>query len=118
MKKVTAIVMIILAVLSLSACSADGNKAEITVGQGEMMLSGKVTKVSGNSLLLECEDSNICDKFHLYYDSEVVVVEDGYYVVDLAADYFENKEISVICSNLVQETYPAGLTQVRMIIIN
>ncbi len=104
--------------LSFSACVKDDNKADTRIHEGEMVLTGKVERVSGNHITLKTQDSSISDKFYFYYTDEVTVVEDGYYVMDLAADSFEGKEISVICSELVQETYPAGLTDVRMIIIN
>ncbi len=112
--------LIFLAALMLvfNACVRDDNKADTRVHEGEMVLTGKVERVSGNTITLKTEKSNISDKYRFYYSEDVTVVEGGYYVMDLAADSFEGKEISVICSELVEETYPAGLTDVRMIIIN
>ncbi len=104
--------------LTFNACVRDDNKADTKVHEGEMLLTGKAEKVSGNHITLKADGNSISDKFYFYYTDEVTVVENGYYVMDLAADSFEGKEISVICSEMVQETYPAGLTDVRMIIIN
>ncbi len=104
--------------LAFNACVRDDNKANTSLQEGEMVLTGKAEKVSGNHITLKADGNSISDKFYFYYTDEVTVVENGYYVMDLAADSFEGKEISVICSEMVQETYPAGLTDVRMIIIN
>lgn len=118
MKRIICILLTAVMALSFFACGKDPTKADYSLNEGEMMLTGKVTKVSGNLLTFETEKSSISDKFYIGYSDEITVAENGAYVVDYTADYFKGKKISVICSELVQETYPAGLTNVRMIIIN
>ncbi|MBQ7295605.1 MAG: hypothetical protein IJW86_05360 [Clostridia bacterium] len=117
MRKIISIVLAVILTFSLAGCGISSGKADVSVKQGEMLLTGKVTKVSGNLLTLETDKSNISDKFYIGYTDEIVVVQEDAYVVDYTADVFKGKTISVICSELVEETYPAGLTQVRMIII-
>ena len=103
--------------MSFAACIKGENTPDVSPLEGEMILGGKITKVSGSLMLLESDDSSISNKFTFGYSDTITVVENGEYVVDLSADYFEGKKVSVICSRLVQETYPAGLTDVRMIIL-
>lgn len=117
MKKLICLMLAMILALSFYACEKDPNKVDLTLNDGEMMLTGKVTKVSGNLLTFETDDSTVSDKFYIGYSDKISVAEDGAYVVDYTADAFKGKKISVICSELVQETYPAGLTDVRMIII-
>lgn len=117
MKKIITIVLAAVLLTGLCACMRDGNVPDTEPREGEMMLTGEITKVSGSLMLLESDDSSISNKFTFGYTDSITVVENGAYVVDLSADSFEGKSISVICSELVQETYPAGLTDVRMIII-
>ncbi len=117
MKKTIAIVLAAVLVLSFAACMKDSNKPDLTLNEGEMMLTGRITKVGGSLLTLETDDSSISNKFCFGYSDSIAVVEEGAYVVDYTADSFKGKTVSVICSELVQETYPAGLTDVRMIII-
>ncbi len=117
MKKIITLVLAAVLLISLSACMKDGNVPDTQLREGEMMLTGKITKVSSNLMLLESDDSSISNKFTFGYSDSITVVESGAYVVDLSADSFEGKKVSVICSELVQETYPAGLVDVRMIII-
>ena len=102
---------------SLGACMKGNTKPDVSLLEGEMLLTGRVTQVSGNAIILESSDSSISNKFSFAYSDAVIVVEDGSFVVDYSADSFKGKSISVICSQLVQETYPAGLVDVRMIII-
>ncbi len=90
------------------------NKAMITVNEGEMILIATVKEVNGNSLLLADEKGS---EYVFNYSDEVTVVEDDYYVLDLSADYFAGKNVTVIVSDQVQETWPMGLTGERMIII-
>lgn len=117
MRKMIAAVFAVLLILSLAGCVNNPGQAVTKLNEGEMMLTGKVTKVSSNLMTFETEESSISDKFYIGYSDSVTVVEDGEYVVDCAAYYFKGKRINVICSELVEETYPAGLTAVRMIII-
>ncbi len=117
MRKAISLVMTILLIFSLAGCTKNPNEAVAKPGEGEMMLTGKVTKVSGNLITLETSDSSISDKFYIGYSEDITVAENGAYVADCTADSFKGKTVSVICSELVEETYPAGLTEVRMIII-
>ncbi len=117
MKKAAAMILAVILLFSFGACMKSSNIPDEKVLEGEMMLTGKITKVSGSLMLFESDDSSISNKFSFGYSDSVTVAENGAFVVDLSADYFEGKKVSVICSELVQETYPAGLTGVRMIII-
>lgn len=117
MKKVIAAALAMILIFCLGACGKGPDTPDISVLEGEMMLTGRVTKVSGSLIILESNDSSISNKFSFGYSDSVTVVEKGAYVADLSADSFRGKKVSVICSELVQETYPAGLSDVRLIII-
>lgn len=115
MKKVFIILTAVMLALSLAACSPKSdNKADTSLKEGETLLSGKVEEVYESSFLLKGEGS---DRYYVSYSDEVHVVEDGYYVVDLAVDSFKGEKISVICSSEIMETYPAQTKDVRMIIL-
>lgn len=116
MRKTICLLMAVIMGLTFSACAKRENKADTTVGEGEVMLTGKITEVKGNYMLLESRESSLCDKFSFSFSDEIIAVEKGYYVVDLTADSYLGKTVSVICSESIQETYPAGLSDVRMII--
>lgn len=117
MKKVTVMILAAFVLMSLVACIGDGRVPEMKPGDGEMMLNGRITKAGGSYMLLETDESSISNKFSFSYSDTIEVVENGAFVVDLSADSFVGKDVSIICSELVQETYPAGLIDVRMIII-
>lgn len=118
MKKTISILLVLILMLSLACCGKNENKADTSLKDGETKITGVVSSMSGNLLTLSSEDKKeISDKFTFSFSDDIVVVEDGYYVVDYTADTFYGKEITVICNSLIQETYPAGLTDVRMIII-
>ncbi len=114
MKKTVCIILTAVLLLCLTACSKPENKADISLREGETKITGKVEKVNGNTLLISDGHDG---KFSFFYDESIVVVEDGYYVVDYTADSFKGKMVSVICSDKIMETYPAQLTGERMIII-
>ena len=113
MKKIAVIILSLTLVMSLAACAKSENRADTSLEQGETSISGKVESVSGNSLLI-CDDKGA--RYVFSYSVEVTVVCDGWYVVDLSADSFNNKDITVICSQQILETYPMQLQNVRMII--
>lgn len=117
MKKIICAALAVIIIFSFAACQRRENIADTSLKDGEILLTGKITKVSGSLLILESENNKTSDKFSFGYDSNITVVEGRAYVVDYTADAFLGKEVSVICSELIQETYPAGLTDVRMIII-
>lgn len=117
MKKIIAIVLATVLLISFAACIKGENTPDVSLLEGEMLLEGKITKVSGNLMLFESDNSSISNKFTFGYSYTINVIENGAYVLDLSADYFKGKRVSIICSRLVQETYPAGLSDVRLIII-
>lgn len=118
MKKTISVLLALILVLSFASCAKNENKADTSLNEGEMKITGEVTSMSGNTLILSSDDKKeISDKFTFSYSDDIIVVEDGFYVTDYSADTFYGKKITVICSSLIQETYPAGLRDVRMIII-
>ena len=120
MKKLTVILLSVLMVLVLTGCkgtltaNVDPNVADTSLRNGEMKLSGKVVEVNGNTLMIEDEKGG---KYVFGYSDEIMVAEDGYYVVDYTADSFMGKNVTVVASEIVLETWPMMLTQERMIII-
>lgn len=122
MKKVMVTVLSIILMFSFSACAKRENRADTSLKEGEIMLSGYVAESYGSSLLLqqaqgyEWEDY-VSDRVYVNIGERTQFVEGGWYVTDLAADFFEGKYISVICSEHVLETYPAQLQSERMIIV-
>ena len=53
MKKTTAILLSIILVISLCACAKRENRADTSLKEGEIMLSGFVAESYGSSLLLQ-----------------------------------------------------------------
>ena len=113
MKKIAVIILSLTLVMSLVACGKNENRADTSLRQGETSISGKVESVKGDTLLI-CDDKGA--RYVFSYSDEVTVVCDGWYVVDLSADSFENKDVTVICSQQILETYPMQLQNERMII--
>lgn len=122
MKKIITAVLAVLMIFSLSACAKRENRADTSLKEGEIMLSGYVKESYGSSLLLEKKEGydweeHVSDRVYVGIGERTQFVEDGWYVTDLSADYFEGKYISVICSKTVLETYPGQLQGERMIIL-
>lgn len=116
MKKLYIVLISLIVLVTFSACSVKSdNKADTSLKEGEILLSGKVEEVYENSFLLKGEGS---DRYYISFSDEVQVVEDGYYVVDMAVDSFKGKRVSVICSNQIMETYPAQTSGERMVILD
>lgn len=113
MKKITALLLAAVLSVMLYACAKPGNIADTSLRSGETKITGTVEKVSGNSIVIH--DGN-GGRYSFTYSDEITVVEDQYYVVDYSADHFKGMEITVICSDRIMETYPAMLSDVRMII--
>ncbi len=115
MKKIMLIFTVtVLLAAALCGCAKPENRADVSVKSGETEITGTVEKVSGNILLISDGEGG---RFSFCYSDEVEVVEDGYYVVDLSANSFKGKKVTVICSAEIMETYPAQLSGERMIII-
>ncbi len=115
MKKVALLLATAIIFTVFASCRADdNNRADTKLKEGEILLSGTVEEAYEKSLLLKGEGS---DRYYIAYSDEVAVSKDGYYVVDLSADSFKGKKISVICSSEIMETYPMQTSGVRMIII-
>lgn len=114
MKKILSILLVIILALSFASCVKKENRADTSLKEGEIEITGLVTSMSGSLLTISDDEDK---QYRFDYSDDIVVVEDGAYVVDYTADTFYGKKITVICSSDIQETYPAGLTDVRMIII-
>ncbi len=114
MKKIICAILAVVMLFALTACGKAENRADTTLREGETKITGKVESVNGNNLLISDGKNG---KYSFFYDESITVVEEGYYVVDYAADYFDGKTVSVICSEKIMETYPAQLTGERMIIL-
>ena len=122
MKKIITVILAVLMIFSLSACAKRENRADTSLKEGEIMLSGYVAETYGNSFLLERAEGYewqdfVGDRAYVSIGEHTEFVIDGWYVTDLTADSFRNKYISVICSDTVLETYPVQLTGERMIIL-
>ncbi len=120
MKKTITLILVIICMLSFSACTKKENKADTSLKEGEILVSGYVIKSYDSSLLLQKSESydwNLGgDRAYVSFGDDIQFVVDGYYVTDLTPDHFEDKYISVICSEAVMETYPLQLMGERMII--
>lgn len=122
MKKLISILLTVLLVLSFSACAKKENRADTSLKEGEIMLSGYVAESYGKSLLLEQREGYdwedyAGDRVFVSIGDNTEFVIDGWYVTDLTADSLEGKYISVICNEMIMETYPAQLQNERMIIL-
>ena len=121
MKKTLALLLTVILALTFFGCTKRENRADTSLKEGEMMLTGYVTESYGSTLLLEKTDDGewqdfVSDRVYVTIGDNTEFVIDGWYVTDLSADYFKGKYISVICSELVLETYPVQLQNERMII--
>ena len=121
MKKTLALLLTVILALIFFGCAKRENRADTSLKEGEMMLTGYVTESYGSTLLLEKTDDGewqdfVSDRVYVTIGDNTEYVIDGWYVTDLSADYFKGKYISVICSELVLETYPVQLQNERMII--
>ena len=122
MKKTIAILLLVIFVMSFCACAKLENRADTSLKDGEIMLSGYVAESYGNSLLLQKTDGYdwvdyVSDRAFVNIGINMDFVDDGWYVTDLSPDSFVGEYISVICSETVLETYPAQLQGERMIIL-
>ncbi len=114
MKKIITIILMLILTFTLCGCKKTENKADTSLSEGETVITGTVESVSGNILIISDGEGG---RYSFYYSDEVDVVEKGYYVVDLSANYFDGKKVSVICSEEIMETYPAQLKNERMLIV-
>lgn len=113
MKKLIALLLVLILSVTLFACGKPENRADTSLRSGETEITGKVEQVSGNTIVIHDGEGG---RYSFTYSDEITVVENGWYVVDLSADSFRGKEIMVVCSDCIMETYPAMLSDVRMII--
>lgn len=114
MKRITAFLLVMFFIFCFAGCVKRENRADTSLRQGETYLEGDVESVSGSSLLIKGDDGS---KYYFTYSDEVETVIDGWYVVDMSADSFKGKNIKVICSSEIMETFPAQLKGERMIIV-
>lgn len=112
MKKTVFLILALIMTFSFVGCSTDPNKADTSLESDEISIRGTVVKAEENYILLEDEKGS---QYSFGYTDKTEVVEYGYYVVDLSADSFLGKEITVIAASEIRETYPMGI-DVRMII--
>ena len=122
MKKTIAILLSVIFVMSFCACAKSENRADTSLKDGEIMLSGYVAESYGSSLLLQKADGYdwvdyVSDRAFVNIGINMDFVVDGWYVTDLSPNSFVGEYISVICSETVLETYPAQLQGERMIIL-
>lgn len=115
MKKFMIMVLTLFLALSFACCGKpQNNRADTSLKEGETEITGKVEEVNGNILLINDGEGG---RYSFCFSDEVEVVVDGYYVVDLSADSFKGEKVTVVCSAEIMETYPAQLSDERMIII-
>ncbi len=114
MKKMICIATVLFTFCTLCACSKPENRADTSLREGETAISGKVEQVRGNILVISDGKGG---RYSFCYSDDIEVVDDGWYVVDLAADSFKGKKVTVICSEEIMETYPAQLKNERMLIM-
>ena len=122
MKKTLALLLTVILALTFFGCAKRENRADTSLKEGEIMLSGYVAEATENTILLEKRDgydweAYVGDRVYVTVGSDIQFVVDGWYVTDLTADSFKGKYISVICSESVLETYPVQLMNERMIIL-
>ncbi len=122
MKKTLALLLTVILALTFFGCAKRENRADTSLKEGEIMLSGYVAEATENTILLEKRDgydweAYVGDRVYVTVGSDIQFVVDGWYVTDLSADSFKGKYISVICSESVLETYPVQLMNERMIIL-
>lgn len=122
MKKISAVIFAAIMIFMLGACAKPENRADTSLKDGEIMLSGYVAESYGSSLLLQKTDGYdwedyVGDRVFVNIGINTDFVVDGWYVTDLSPDSFEGEYISVICSETVLETYPVQLQGERMIIL-
>ena len=122
MKKTLALFLAIILALAFVGCTKNGGKADTSLKDGEIMLSGYVSESYGSSLLLQQTDGYdwqdyAGDRVFVNIGEKTDFVVDGRYVTAMTADSLESKYISVICSEYVLSTYPAQLQSERMIIL-
>ena len=78
------------------------------------MLVGTVKEVNGDSLLIVTDNDQ---QYIFSFSKKIKVVKDEQYVYNPQAADLSGKKVTVIAGNEVQETWPMGLTNERMIII-
>ena len=124
MKRAVVILLALLMCVSFACCGKsetptdagyNSQKAEISYDSNtEMMLVGTVKEVNGNSLLIVTDDKQ---EYVFGFSNEIKVVKNDSYVYNTEAKDLLGKKVTVIVGNEVQETWPMGLTNERVIII-
>ena len=124
MKKAVVILLAVFMCFSFACCGKEktstdarlsNQKAEISYDSNtEMMLVGTVKEVNGNSLLIVTDNNQ---EYVFGFSKNVKVVENEYYVYNPKASDLLGKKVTSIAGNQVQETWPMGLTNERLIII-
>ena len=124
MKRAVVILLAVIMCVSFACCGKSetptdarlsSQKAEISYDSNtEMMLVGTVKEVNGNSLLIVTDDKQ---EYVFGFSKKIKVVKNDSYVYNTEAKDLLGKKITAIAGNQVQETWPMGLTNERMIII-
>lgn len=122
MKKTLALFLALFLAMAFVGCTKNGGKADTSLKDGEIMLSGYVSETYGSSLLLQQTDGYdwqdyAGDRVFVNIGEKTDFVVDGRYVAAVASNSLEGKYISVICSEYILSTYPAQLQSERMIIL-
>ncbi len=122
MKKTLTLLVAAILTFTFFGCAKRENRADTSLKEGEIMLSGFVAESYGSSFLLQQAEGYdwedyVGDRAFVSIGDNTQFVIDGWYVTDLTADYFEGKYISVICNEMILETYPVQLRDERMIIL-
>ena len=135
MKKTLILLLVLITALLLTACGKSGEttptdtsyeRVDYTPREGEVLIRATVKEIYGSSLyessfLIEDESGTLytfacTDDTMLSYEDEVLTDNDEQITVLDSWDYYIGREISVIASAQMRETYPLGI-DVRMIII-
>lgn len=125
MKRAVVVLLAVLMCLSFACCGKSETNTDATyvpkqkaeIGydyETEMMIIGTVKEVNGNALLIVTDDGQ---EYSFGFSDKVKVVEDEYYVFRPKASDLAGKKVTAIAGNQVQETWPMGLTNERLIII-
>ena len=129
MKKTLVLLLVLMTALLLTACGKSGEMTptdtsyeaiDCTPNEGEVLIRATVREIYATSqkdysFLIEDEEGT---PYIFAYNDSTVLTEGGVQiaVLDSWQDYYIGREISVIASAQMRETYPLGI-DVRMIII-
>ena len=125
MKRAVVILLALLMCLGLACCGSTETvtdatympkqKAEITINnETEQFILATVKEANGDSLTLVTDEGQ---EYIFSFSENVKVVEGEYYLPAVKASDLVGKKVSAIVGKEVQETWPMGLTNERLIIL-